>query len=623
MATSIKLTKMNTAESQMTIGAQVAVMATAAQANNGDCDADGYVEPLEWRAATTEPIPTGGGLVPLSLGISKKDPWGTEYGYCVWNHGPTLSGSGCDANMLDGYNSNANTVVALISAGPDKAFTTTCRDFATADVVANGALTDPTDLPLVSKAAETDDDIITSYTYQEATGASGGLWNLKTGDASTAVINKKIEASGSASFAGGILLPDKSLITCDATNAGVMAKTNAAGGGIEICDGAGNWTIIGGGGSSTGFDSTGTCTVPADAGKVRYNAVSGMPEFCNGTGWLPFSINIPGINLVLTPSSNNAMNLDGSANVNPSIAGVCDDGIYFCGAPVVFTLSNSGTLISSVVSVAVTNTTNFYIKATTCTIAGGNADGKLSPNESCTITVIPKATGNTTYTSNLQVTADNNPFAILQGTSTNFGCVPGRTAPGGKYAACSPGGATYNLIVTPGGCTATTVNPVCAGGADSVLYAAANTWGWFPWWDDYNGAQLTVNQMSYANIAGSGLSLPATAYCYNLVYGGQDDWYLPADLEMVNYIFPNRVVLGGFAADTYWSSTINTVTTNTHRYVNMGGGWFNDTAISGTYRIRCARREGQALPVATPDTTPAAVTFNRSVSLASGEAVTS
>lgn len=73
LATSIKLTKMNTAESQMTIGAQVAVMATAAQANNGDCDLDGYVEPLEWRTTTTEPKPTGGGLVPLSLGISKKD----------------------------------------------------------------------------------------------------------------------------------------------------------------------------------------------------------------------------------------------------------------------------------------------------------------------------------------------------------------------------------------------------------------------------------------------------------------------------------------------------------------------------------------------------------------------
>lgn len=178
--------------------------------------------------------------------------------------------------------------MALISAGPDKAFTTTCRDFATADVVANGVLTDPTDLPLVSKAAETDDDIITSFTYQEATGASGGLWNLKTGDPATAVINKKIETTGTANFAGGILLPAKSLITCDATNAGVMAKTTAAGGGIEICDGAGGWSTIGGGASGA-LSTTSTCTVAADAGKIRFNTVSGFPEFCDGVAWRPFT----------------------------------------------------------------------------------------------------------------------------------------------------------------------------------------------------------------------------------------------------------------------------------------------------------------------------------------------
>lgn len=147
LATSVKITRINTAETQMALGAQVAVMSAANGANNGDCDSDTYVEPSEWRDAGTSPKPTGGGLIPLTLGISKKDPWGTEYGYCVWNHGPITSGSGCGANMLGGTNSSFYPVVAIISAGIDKVFTTTCRDFSTADANADGDLEDAGDSP--------------------------------------------------------------------------------------------------------------------------------------------------------------------------------------------------------------------------------------------------------------------------------------------------------------------------------------------------------------------------------------------------------------------------------------------------------------------------------------------
>ncbi len=112
---------------------------------------------------------------------------------------------------------------------------------------------------MVSKAAETDDDIITSFTYEEATGASGGLWSIKSGDPTTATVGaKNIETTGRANLRGGLLLPDKllpdkGLIDCnDINNAGVMAKNVAA---IEICDGAGTWTAIGGGGGGGSIDS--------------------------------------------------------------------------------------------------------------------------------------------------------------------------------------------------------------------------------------------------------------------------------------------------------------------------------------------------------------------------------
>ncbi|PZP56061.1 MAG: hypothetical protein DI586_04890 [Micavibrio aeruginosavorus] len=208
LSSSVKLTRSNTAQSQMALAAQSTVMAATGMAGSGDCDNDGSIEPVEWRVDGTKPFPAGGGLVPLGIGVTNtKDPWGNEYGYCAWDHGTVVLNAGCQQGTpgtnrrLQGAALKQYPVVALISSGPDKTFTTTCRNFTTADVNANGVLGDVGDLELVSKAAASDDDLIFSYTYEEATGASGGLWSLKSSDANTAVIGKAIEAP-SAKFTG-------------------------------------------------------------------------------------------------------------------------------------------------------------------------------------------------------------------------------------------------------------------------------------------------------------------------------------------------------------------------------------------------------------------------------------
>lgn len=555
LATSIKLTKMNTAESQMTIGAQVAVMATAAQANNGDCDLDGYVEPLEWRTATTEPKPTGGGLVPLSLGISKKDPWGTEYGYCVWNHGPTLTGSGCNANMLNGYNSNANTVVALISAGPDKAFTTTCRTFAVADVVANGVLTDLTDLPLVSKAAETDDDIITSFTYQEATGASGGLWNLKAADPSTAVINKKIETTGSASFAGGILLPDKSLITCDATTAGIMAKSGTTG--IEMCNGT-SWTAISGGAAGGG--------------------------------------------LVLTPNVRAGMN----------IVGTCGTAACY-SSNVTFTVTNNLSPAATSVALVTTlsDTAHFEFVSNNC------SGQTLAAAATCQMVVRAKSTGNVSYAGTLNVTGNNSPLAMLDGTAASFpGCNSGGQTTGGYYVACGVSG-IYNLIVTPSGCTGGNTNPTCAGGPDTLaLSQTSNNLGGstsiISGCCVGTGAQNTANLIGYS---GGVYTFDATSWCSGLVYGGFSDWFLPSLSELQSYLYPNRAAVGFATVLTtgYWSSTEQNFGNNYwYLMVSSTGGNNAGGGFSNPGYVRCMRRDPAVIINATSDTTPVTMTFNAS-----------
>jgi len=47
-----------------------------------------------------------------------------------------------------------------------------------------------------------------------------------------------------------------------------------------------------------------------------------------------------------------------------------------------------------------------------------------------------------------------------------------------------------------------------------------------------------------------------------LTFGGKSDWFLPSRDELA-LIYANRVIIGGLAADTYWSST----------EYNRGGAW--------------------------------------------------
>lgn len=288
---SVQLSRQSRAETQMNIAGQMAIMATT-NAIGADCDSDGMVEALGWRLPGSAPSPVGGGLLPMELGISKKDPWGTEYGYCVWDHGAAILSPTCQTaganNRLEGVNSSNYPVIAIISAGPDKTFSTTCRPFSTgatrADVNNNGVLTDATDLQLVSKTAGTD-DVIFVKNYEQASLLSGGLWTLKAGDPAQATIGKNLEVAGGASFTGtgsfkrlaassndylevlnGLKLASPSgIATCSATNNGAL-RLDAAGTGIEMCGSAG-WGPItssvegsGSGGSGGGGSGTGTGT---------------------------------------------------------------------------------------------------------------------------------------------------------------------------------------------------------------------------------------------------------------------------------------------------------------------------------------------------------------------------
>ena len=63
------------------------------------------------------------------------------------------------------------------------------------------------------------------------------------------------------------------------------------------------------------------------------------------------------------------------------------------------------------------------------------------------------------------------------------------------------------------------------------------------------GAQNTIDIMNGCSTAGI-----AARLCGDLVLGGYSDWYLPSKDELYK-MYLNRVAIGGFASDSYWSST--------------------------------------------------------------------
>ncbi|MCK6417879.1 MAG: tail fiber domain-containing protein [Alphaproteobacteria bacterium] len=283
LTTLVTVSRRAEAEAQMQLAHRQAIVESAELASSGDCDADTFVEPFGWKTGT--PAPTGGGQLPDQLGVSKQDPWGIEYGYCVWDNGSSVNNAGCNAvsgagenaRRLDGGNNDGYVVIAIISAGPNQTFETTCNNWvdANADSIPDNA----DDLIEEGPAS---DDIVIEFTYAEAVASSGGLWSLKTGDPTTATIAKDLEVTGGASFSGDIdlsaspsaalrlgaaslFLPDETEATnamcdnaaADSANIGILRiNRTTEPDSIEICDdpandgaGAASWEGVASGSS--------------------------------------------------------------------------------------------------------------------------------------------------------------------------------------------------------------------------------------------------------------------------------------------------------------------------------------------------------------------------------------
>ena len=273
-ATMSRINATTIAQTDMMSTSRIVIMQAVTGSTGGDCDADGIVEPVAWRS-TTGNKPTNGGLIPTTLGVTTADPWGTDYGYCVWDAGATSDAAGCggpSALRLDGDNdpstgtatgaylaSDDQTVMALISAGPDRMFQTSCSAYNTNDA---------TNTTLVTQGG---DDIVLKYTYAEAAKATSALWSLTSGGTTQAAITKDVTITGSggtntltsagaASFVGvnatGLVTGTKGVQLGTPSSCSVAGLLRYNSGAVEVCDGAA-WVSAGSGGGGGGGS---TCT---------------------------------------------------------------------------------------------------------------------------------------------------------------------------------------------------------------------------------------------------------------------------------------------------------------------------------------------------------------------------
>ena len=279
------VTQKTIAENNMIAACKLALMAAVNQPNGGDCDSDGTIEPLPFSTTGDGAHPAGGGYLPGEIAAAKLDPWGNEYGYCVWDHGSSIRATTCGSDRLRGVTDENGIVLAVISSGPDRVFQTSCGDAPDYVIRESGS-----------------DDIVLAYSYAEAATMSGGLWNLKIGEPDTAEISKSLEVrdavSGNVTFAldsasgigdfigivtgtiasktastavqmsGGLQIDtDENVDQCNALNIGTLRYHLHEG--LQVCNGT-DWQSAGGG------------AVPA--GTIAAFAQNGCPS-----GWSEYS----------------------------------------------------------------------------------------------------------------------------------------------------------------------------------------------------------------------------------------------------------------------------------------------------------------------------------------------
>jgi len=149
--------------------------------------------------------------------------------------------------------------------------------------------------------------------------------------------------------------------------------------------------------------------------------------------------------------------------------------------------------------------------------------------------------GGVTGTTNTSTTT-----VVALSCATGGTCVVGDTGPGGGivfYDAGSTQSWGQYLEATPSGWSGAIWAPRAEWGCVGIPILGAR------------GTAVGTGQANTTAIANGCRTAGIAAQLADaLTFGGKSDWFLPSKDELA-LIYTSRAIIGGFAADTYWSST--------------------------------------------------------------------
>ena len=583
---------------------------------SGNCDSDNFVEATPFvTPATGEPAPSGGGVIPrTNIGISDRDAFGTQIGYCVWDLGTDTNTGTCTGdNRLDGSNDplagaeQSRTAFALISAGPNRRFETTCHDFASnPDLITNTAGSD---------------DFIRRFNYEEAVRLSGDLWSISATDSDIVEIDRDIELTspnGLATFSANVDVRGRILArgglqvgtegdgaTCSSTDDAGTLRFNTSLSNLEFCDGT---AFVNANGSGSGHSSptilteqtivseqticNGTVT-----GRLRYNTNTQRLEFCDGIAFRALYTENNGPTHVLPFLDFPATPFLFSTITGPVTAG---NPLPHTSSTDTLFIDHGGGPSFGPITAYINNTDNFEIIDDQCsglTIGSNETDDDIF----CEITARARTqTGVNGTFQGLLVLKDATTTVTypLIAVIEDY-CEAGTSAEGGVIAGCTD---DFIYVIQPLGCGTATTNPICDGtDASTARLQTATASTFYPGTNSaLDGITNTTDQ---ATDTGS-IGFPAAEYCHDLVLNGHSDWFLPSvsELSLFFYNITPITTQYGIAEGTFtgssgrmWTSSSRIPTPNTSNATSMQGTFFlGFRAISNpktsTERVLCMRR---------------------------------
>lgn len=253
LTTMVEVNRIEETKAEMAVGLRLLLL------NATNQDDDVLTEPNQ--PASCSGMPTGAGCVPTGGPAKQKDAWGSYYAYCAWNNGSDNDAIG--SLIHKGGASTNNIAVALISAGPDRKFDTSCADAGTFLTPSDGG----------------GDDIVRKYNYNDAVAGSDGLWALQGGSSGDeARVEEEISVGGGASatstFEGGAAFGN-SIRTEGEIQTDVVSPHPSNS--LDYIEFTGSVLLP----EVTGLSCGG------NEGAIAFDASEDIVAFCDGSSWQP------------------------------------------------------------------------------------------------------------------------------------------------------------------------------------------------------------------------------------------------------------------------------------------------------------------------------------------------